>query len=147
MKAYQRIVIILLAFALCLGMFACNPANQEGSTTPEETTPAPSTPTISTLHYATEAGVSEATMKADIINLLGLPAETTLELSGTFDLNTSGKYTLTCKWGENEQTVAVWVYSNAVNVLVDGQPFVEGDTVHLNYKKAEASQNFTSCIR
>ena len=140
MKAY-KIIALLLALSFCLGMVACNPSQKEENTT----VPDASVPAVSTLHYAAEAGVSEATLKADIAKVLNVAAGTAIEISGTYDLATPGKYTLTCKWGSDKAQVAVWVYANSVNVTVDGMPY-NGEEVHLNYKKAVASNHFTTCI-
>ncbi len=141
MIAY-KIIALLLALSFCLGMVACNPSQKEENTTPEVTTPEVS---VSTLHYAKEAGVTEPVLRADIAKLLGVAEGTAIELNGSYDLAASGKYTITCKWGTQEAQVAVWVYENSVNVTVDGQAF-GGEEVHLNYKKAVASNNFMDCI-
>ena len=126
MKAYKILAVICLALILCLGMMACN----------ENADPV-------TLHCA--AGISEDELKANLVKLMDLPEGTEIEVSGEFDLTASGKYTVTCKWGKKEREASVWVYSNSVNVLVDGK-ILEGDTVHFNYNKAVASENFTNCI-
>ena len=151
MKAY-RIIALLLALSFCLGMAACKPSQkeEEPTTPPQETTTAPmvsdpTPPTVATLHYAESAGVTEATLKADIAKALQIPEGTAIDVSGTYDLSTSGKYTLTCKWESGEGEVSVWVYANSVNVTVDGRVY-DGDTISLNYQKAAASQNFTTCI-
>lgn len=147
MKAYKMIAL-LLALSFCLGMVACKSSDEEQSTTPAETTatPKPSSPTtLPTLHYAAEAGVTVEKLKADIAELLQISDSASIELSGAYDLATSGKYTLTCKGGNKEGQVSVWVYANSVNVTIDGVAF-NGDTVHFNYKKAAASNNFTNCV-
>ena len=90
MKAY-KIIALLLALSFCLGMVACNPSQKEENTTAPEA----SVTTASTLHYAAEAGVTEATLKADIVKALNIAEGTAIEISGSYDLATSGKYTLT----------------------------------------------------
>ena len=145
MKTYKIIAILLLAVTLCLGMIACGPSDKKNESTPTENTPGSSEPTVPTLHYAESAAVSEETMKGDLVKLLNLPEGTAVDVEGTFDLGTAGKYDLTCKWGEKEEKVAVWVYSNFVTVSVDGKR-VQGDKVNLQYQKAVASENFTKCI-
>ena len=115
-------------------------------TTPEElTTPHPPEIVLPPLHYAAEAGVTEEELKADIAELLELPEGTVFNIIGEFDLTTSGKYTLSCTWSEEEQKIEVWVYDNYVNATVNGNP-LEGDTVSLNYQEAVASKNFTRGI-
>lgn len=97
------------------------------------------------LHYAAEAGITEDAMQADIAELLGLSEETEIVVSGKFDLSKPGKYPITCKWDNKEENTEIWVYANSINVTVDGKK-IEGDTVHLNFKKAVESDNFTKCI-
>ena len=97
------------------------------------------------LHYAAEAGITEDAVKADIAEFFGLSEETEIVVSGKFDLSKPGKYPITCKWDNKEENTEIWVYANSVNVTVDGKKF-EGDTVHLNFKKAVESDNFTKCI-
>ena len=142
MKSYQ-IIAFLLVLACCLGMVACNSANKGENTTPEVTLPPNSDPTTTTLHYP--IGVTEETLKADVTKLLNVAEGTAVEISGTYDLATSGKYTLTCASGSKTAQVSVWVYAKSVNVIVDGLP-LSGERAHLNYKKAVESNNFTNCI-
>ena len=127
MKVCKIIAAIFLALLFCMGITACNKDKEPV-----------------TLHCA--AGISEDTMKAKIVELLQLAEETAVEVSGEFDLTTSGKYTVICKWDEKEEReVNLWVYENSVNVTVDGKT-LDGDKVHFNYNKAVASENFTNCI-
>ena len=86
--------------------------HQETTTAPTVSDPTP--PTVATLHYAESAGVTEATLKADIAKALQIPEGTAIDVSGTYDLSTSGKYTLTCKWESGEGEVSVWVYADTV---------------------------------
>jgi uncharacterized repeat protein (TIGR02543 family) len=146
MKAYQMIAW-LLALSCCLGvMVACNPSQKEENTTPTVTEPEESVPAAITLHYVVASGIAAATLKADIAKALNIAEGTAIEISGSYDLATSGKYTVTCTWGNQTAQVSVWIYANSVNVTVDGLPYSIGDEAHLNYKKAADSNNFTSCI-
>ena len=146
MKAYQMIAW-LLVLSCCLGvMVACNPSQKEENTTPVVTNPEESVPAAITLHYVVASGIAEATLKADIAKALNIAEGTAIEISGSYDFATSGKYTVTCTWGNQTAQVSVWIYANSVNVTVDGLPYSVGDEAHLNYKKAVDSNNFTSCI-
>ena len=108
------------------------------------------------LHYASEARVTEATMKEHIAKELHLPDGTEFIVEGAFDLTKSGKYTLVCKWNvinedeeteEKEKEVSVWVYDNDSTVEVNGEIYtVNTGTISMNYQKAVASENFTKCI-
>ena len=140
MKAYKIIAVICLVLTVCLAVAACG--NKDENTAPNVNTDT----NIPVLHYAAEAGVTEDALKADIVKLLQLANGTAINISGDYNLTKSGKYTVTCKWNENEtKQVAIWVYANFVSFTVDGKS-PEGDTVHLNYNKAVASENFTKCI-
>ena len=137
MKAYKILAVILLAMVLCLGMMACNNQTPEG--------PKPDDGNVPVLHYAETATVSEESIKADVAKLLNLPEGTAFSVAGRIDFTNPGKYTVTCNWEGNTKNVDVCVYANSINVTVDGKPF-DGEAIHLNYKKAAASGNFTNCI-
>ena len=145
MKAYKIIAFLLLVLALCFGIMACNPSTPEEPTTPEETTPEETKPSPITLHYAAEANVSEETMEADIAAKLELPEGTELNVTGVLNLAVSGKYQITCTWGENEQKVAVWVYANSASFSLNGKPLVDGN-VTMKFLDAQASENFTKDV-
>ena len=142
MKSYQ-IIAFLLALSFGFGMVACNSSNKEHTTTPEVTLPQDPNSAATTLHYP--VGVTEETLKADISKFLNIAEGTAVEISGTYDLAASGKYMLTCVSGNQTTQINVWIYAKSVDVMVDGLPY-DGETVHLNYKKAAESNNFANCI-
>ena len=144
MKTRKVIILVLLALALCLAMAACNLSNGE-STTPEETTPQPDKLSPVTLHYAKGAEVDEAAVKAELVSLWNLPEGTELNVSGTFDITTSGKYEITCTLNGEEQKVAIWVYANSANFYLNGQPLVDGNT-KMKFLEAKTSENFTKGV-
>ena len=67
-------------------------------------------------------------VKAELVALWNLPEGTELNVSGTFDITTSGKYEITCTLNGEEQKVAIWVYANTANFYLNGQPLVDGNT-------------------
>ncbi len=136
MKAYKISAILLLALVLCIAMIACTPSDESKQ---------PIIDTLPVLHYAVGANLTEEVLKADIAKILNISEKTAFGVAGTVDFSTSGKYTLTCEGKSFKQEVAVWVYDNFVNATVDGKEFT-GEAVHLNYNKAAASNNFTTCI-
>ncbi len=146
MKAYKIFTVLFLILVLCLGMIACDPSNKEEPTTTQgQTTPEPTTPEPIALYYAAEADVDEATMKADIAAQLKLSEGTELNVSGTVDLTASGKYEITCTWGDKEQKVVVWVYDNSASFSLNGQPLKDGN-VAMSFLDAQASENFTKGV-
>ena len=140
MKAYQ-IIALLLALSCCLGMMvACNPSQKEEGTTE----PNLSVVEVPILHCA--EGTPEDLFQKKAARLLGAADGTAVKVSGTYDLNTCGKYTVTCTWDGKTAQVSVWVYANSASVTINGMPFSGEDEVHLNYQKAAASNNFMSGV-
>ena len=111
----------------------------------EQTTPEPTQPSPVTMQYAAVENVTEATLKADIATKLEVPEGTTLEISGVLNLSVPGKYQITCKWGENEQAVAVWVYGNSASFTLNGKPLTDGN-VSMTFLDAQASEDFTKGV-
>ena len=127
MKAYKILIVIFMALILCLGITAC-----KGNADP--------------LILHSTVGIDEDTLRTKVIELLELPEETVVEINGEYNLNAPGKYSITCQWDKKEKSeVKLWLYANSMNVTIDGKPF-DGEKVHLNYNKAVASKNFTTCI-
>lgn len=142
-RLFAGIGAALLLVAIVVGVVLLVGGNNNGAVVPQN--PQEGGTSNLVLHYAAEKGVTEATMKADIAKKLSIPEGTDVAIEGTYDLATAGKYTLTCKWNATEAQVDVWVYSNSVNVTVDGKAY-NGEVIYFNYQKASASQNFTTCI-
>ena len=142
-RLFAGIGAALLLVAIVVGVVLLVGGNNNGAVVPQK--PQEGGTSNLVLHYAAEKGVAEATMKADIAKKLSIPEGTDVAIEGTYDLATAGKYTLTCKWNATEAQVDVWVYSNSVNVTVDGKAY-NGEVIYFNYQKASASQNFTTCI-
>ena len=134
---------ILLLVAIVVGAVVLLGGNDNGSVAPEN--PQENGTSNLVLHYGVEKGITAESMKVDLAKALSIPEGTAFTVEGDYNLSTSGKYTVTCTWGNKTAQVAVWVYSNSVNVTVDGKAYT-GETVYLNYQKAVASQDFTTCI-
>ena len=146
------IALIIVGVVIALNIDNGNPSNeeegQETATTVPETTPVPEAPIgPAVLHYASEAYVTEETMKADIAKQLNIPEETAFSVEGNFNLTKSGKYELTCKWDESEQSVLVCVYDNYSTVEINGKVYMNNNSaISMKYQKAVASDDFTKCI-
>ena len=107
-------IVLLLALSLVvtlsvgLGLTLAN-ENNGNSGLPELQKPAPVS-----LHYAAEANVAQATMKADIAKLLNVPAGAELSIIGTADLETSGKYVFICTWSGGEPIIISTPFSRTL---------------------------------
>lgn len=139
-------IVLLLALSLVvtlsvgLGLTLAN-ENNGNSGLPELQKPTPAS-----LHYAAEANVAQATMKADIAKLLNVPSGAELSIIGTADLETSGKYVFICTWSGGEtKEVEVFVYDNTFSYVVDNREIVDG-TVSMYYEDALATNDFTKGI-
>ncbi len=131
MKRIQIAAMLFVAVLLCVGIVACKGGDENVSPSPLA------------LHYAAgnlDADGLEQALRAQ----LGVSADTSLQIDGSADLNTPGKYELICSWEKNTHTVNVYVYG-AISITSCGEKIVN-ETVKMTYSQAVASNGFMSNI-